>query len=146
MDIITLGIGPGGDIPHLVLTGLGVLSSSSEVPSVGSLGPGQVVTFFDLFPSEGGISSEIGILPGGFAVEISWQVLFASPPGVASILLELSLNGLDWFAADEVDNVAGDLRQIYTSAKFMRVTFGTMTDGILTTVNAVASPVSFIPL
>lgn len=135
-DMIVLGIGPGADIPHLVLTGLFSLSSPSQIPSVGSITPGTVVTLFDAVDSEGGLSSNAGVLPGE-ACEISWQVSYADVIATAEIFLELSLDGIHYNIADTSTNIAGEIRQVYTAARFVRVSFGTTDEGVTTTVKLV---------
>jgi hypothetical protein len=142
---ITRNLTPDVDIPHLILRGLAVLASAEDIPNEGIADPGTVITPFDAEASEGGIESDVIALPS-VNCQITWQTSYASTPAVANVQLMVSVDGLHFNTLDTTTDVDGEIRTVLTAARFARMMFGTMDDGIDTTVKLVVQEVSFSPL
>src|SRR5215510_7212356 len=103
-QIIPIGIGSPAEIPQLVLTGLSP-ASLPPPPTPGSggefkvIGIGESVASFDEFSSLIFTDGVEFTLPAR-AVEITWQTIYGSVPAVASIALQVSLDGSNWSTID----------------------------------------------
>lgn len=138
-QIIPLGIGSPAEIAQLVLTGLSPASlPPPPVPSESgaefrTLQSGVVVKSFDSFSSvifTDGTEFTLPLYP----VEITWQVIYGSAPAITDVVIQVSLDGINWITKDESTNTSGELRTFKTTANFIRAAMLNITEGILTTV------------
>lgn len=136
-QIIPLGIGSPAGESQLVLTGLSpvALPPPPPEPSGGeTLAVGITAYSYDLFSSVAPSTGLEFVLPA-WPVEVTWQTIYATPPAVADIVIELSLDGINWSTKDTTTNVNGELRTFETSARFIRAAMlDDMTEGVVTTV------------
>src|SRR3990167_50028 len=137
---ITRNISPDVDIPHLILRGLGIFASPEDVPNIGLAGSGETIILFDAEASEGGVFSDVVVLPSTNC-QITWQTSYGTVPAIANVQLQISVDGLHFNTIDTTTNVSGEIRTFVTAAKFARALFGVMTDGIDTTVKLVVKEV-----
>ena len=75
-------------------------------------------------------SQEFGILPNDRAKVIVWSTKFASAPSAASIKLQGSLDGTDWYDLDTSTAKAGEIRTTsVTASPFLRAYKSSQTGG-----------------
>lgn len=58
--------------------------------------------------------------PGSDAALVTWTTSYSAPPASVTMLLQASLDNTTWFTLDTSTAVAGELRNIATSARFFR--------------------------
>lgn len=58
--------------------------------------------------------------PGSDAALVTWTASYSAPPASVTMLLQASLDNSTWFTLDTSTAVAGELRNIETSARFFR--------------------------
>lgn len=80
----------------------------------------RVISLEDYTPDDGALAGIEFALPGGFASAISWQIEWADQPNNPEILLQASLNGVTYYTLDTSTNDAGEIRTVFTAAKFLR--------------------------
>ncbi len=144
-QIISRGFGGGAGIPQLILF-RGLSPASLPPPPVPGISPefrtilsGDVYRSFDSFSSLIFTDGVEFTLPPR-SIEVTWQVIFGSVPAVANIVLQVSINGLDWVTIDTITNTAGDIKSIKTQAIFIRAAMLDMSEGIVTSVLIIARP------
>jgi hypothetical protein len=147
-QIIPLGIGSPADIKRLVLTGLspGVLPPPPVPGSsngFGLIGPSQVVYSFNNTDSAIFTLGTTFILPTR-AIQVTWQISYESAPSNTNIVLQVSLDGLNWSTIDETTATGGEIRTIRTSAIFIRAAMLEIEPGIPTTVTISVEPMEWL--
>ncbi len=77
-------------------------------------------------------------IPTASATRITWAVVYSAGPATTpSILLETSLDNVNWFTSDTSTEVSGGIRSFVTSALFVRGKCDVKTDGGNLTVSMV---------
>jgi len=95
------------------------------------------IQVFSLQASSGGAGTNgtpFG-LQGPSANAVSWQVEYGSAPASATILLQASLDEVTYFTIDTSTNVNGEIRQAYTSARFIRARISALGTAVTVTVS-----------
>lgn len=93
----------------------------------------KTLTLFDAFALAQGNSSSFA-LPARTVV-LTWQTVLAVAPGAITVLLQVSMDNLNWTTIDTSTSTAGEVRTVSapTSASFIRARISALTIGSGTT-------------
>lgn len=84
-----------------------------------------------------GAGSEFALYLGQNQVpHVTWQTAFSTAPSTVTVLLQASLDGLNWFTIDTSTNTAGEIRTISGSFPFVRINNSVVTGGAGKTLTA----------
>jgi hypothetical protein len=83
----------------------------------------------------------------GAVNQITWTISFASAPASHTTILEVSNDNSTWVTADTSVVVAGEARNVFTAARFVRTTESARSGGgaITTTIIGKIAPIAYLP-
>lgn len=118
------------------------ISASAQV----QLSPGQAEFPFLANSSSGLIFSSPYSIPSSMN-QITWMTTLSSPPAAAiTMILEVSNDNSAWATADTSTNVNGEARNVFTAARFVRITQSARTTGGNLTVSVIGKSTAVVAI
>lgn len=77
-----------------------------------------------------GAGSEFALtIPNHGTPSVAWQTIFSAAPDSITVLLQASLDGINWFTIDTSTSVTGEIRSVSGSYKFLRINNSAVANG-----------------